>query len=645
MRLQLKLSLWLISIVILLGVLSAYAILVFQRRASIKQFEGMATALSVVIENALETSMAHDNPEEVKEILEHIKREPMIHNIGDIIHDIAVYSATGKVWSSTERAKIGTESDEVREVLRSAAPFIGKDWEAGKKEFRVLTPILSKPGCQGCHGSQRRTLGAVEVRLGTNILEENLRQNARIMLLVGSLTLLLILGMLGYLLRRVILDRLSNMTKSVQKISLGDYTEAIEDRRADELGFLACAFNDMRERINGYTRDLNEKIGELTLRLTNLNIFGETLSSAEDFTQVLTRLVETTKDLLFADTCSVYLVEENGKTLTLQSASGPGSGLEREVEIGEGFIGRVAKERKPISTYSPKVHPVSGAKEDSLNSVLAVPLVSKDRLIGVIEALRSLPRPFSEGDLSLLSTIASQVALAIDNHRLFKELKARKDLLGRLFERVISAQEEERKRIARELHDETGQALNALIIHLNSAEEALPVDLTEARKKLGELRSLTAHTLDEIHRLIYDLRPTLLDDLGLIPAIRWYTKSHLEPLDIKVHLEIIGLEKRLAPRIETALFRIVQEALTNIVKHANAKRVTVRLELKESVVITLIEDDGRGFDAAVPEGSPTLGLVGIKERVALLGGVFRIHSKPGKGTQLVIEIPLEAGGL
>jgi signal transduction histidine kinase len=229
---------------------------------------------------------------------------------------------------------------------------------------------------------------------------------------------------------------------------------------------------------------------------------------------------------------------------------------------------------------------------------------------------------------------------------LYRQLQEREEWRGQLLHKVISAQEDERRRIARELHDETSQTLSALVMSLEMGLSMLPPG--DARKRLGEAKSVAVRTLEELHRLILALRPSVLDDLGLLPAIRWYAERQLEPLGIAVRCEFSGLDRRLPPQMETALFRVVQEAITNIARHAEADSVLVQCALRDDQLSIEIEDDGKGFDPAsvehVGDGQRGLGLLGMRERVELLGGTMQIDSAPGKGTDLVVTVNLPAEG-
>jgi signal transduction histidine kinase len=218
-------------------------------------------------------------------------------------------------------------------------------------------------------------------------------------------------------------------------------------------------------------------------------------------------------------------------------------------------------------------------------------------------------------------------------------LREREEARSQLLRKVITAQEDERKRIARELHDETSQGLAVLAMGLEAAQEALR---SGKAARLEEVKALAVRTLEDVHRLILDLRPSVLDDLGLLSAIRWYAERTLESRGIAVRCEF-GELRRLPPEMETALFRICQETMSNVARHAQATAVLVQVGTEGGDVVIDIEDDGKGFDpegATRREGRRPWGLMGIRERAEILGGVARIESAPGQGTHVEVRIPI-----
>jgi PAS domain S-box-containing protein len=217
--------------------------------------------------------------------------------------------------------------------------------------------------------------------------------------------------------------------------------------------------------------------------------------------------------------------------------------------------------------------------------------------------------------------------------------------LQRLSAQLMNAQEAERKRISRELHDELGQALTAMRINIASLEsDLLPTLPAASAEALVETGRMADEMLDHVRELALAFRPTMLDELGLIPTLRWYTDRYARRLGIEVELEATGLEDRLPTQIETALYRVAQEALTNIARHAQARRVRMHLMRRGAKVVVTIQDDGVGFDlekrAGFDHPVSGAGLIGMRERIALLGGTLHLQSAPGRGARLSVVTPI-----
>jgi signal transduction histidine kinase len=261
---------------------------------------------------------------------------------------------------------------------------------------------------------------------------------------------------------------------------------------------------------------------------------------------------------------------------------------------------------------------------------LFVPLVVRGEPIGVVVAHDKQARDprFTQQDLRLAETFAARAAAAAD-----LSTRVARDAVAR----VVDAQELERRRLARELHDETGQALTSILLGLRAVEEA--GSAAEAREATARLREQVVETLHDVRRLAVELRPKALDDFGLVPALERLVETFSEQTGIPVELEAVLGDFRLPAPVETALYRIVQEALTNVIKHSRASRVSVLVTRKRDSVAAVIEDDGVGFSPGeVRDGG--LGLVGMRERIALLDGRLTVESEPERGTSLVAEVPV-----
>jgi signal transduction histidine kinase len=277
----------------------------------------------------------------------------------------------------------------------------------------------------------------------------------------------------------------------------------------------------------------------------------------------------------------------------------------------------------------------------------AVPLLTRSRVLGVLNLVSDDLASFHKQGLTLLSAIGHQLGVAVENALLWEELKQRDLLRGQLLEQAIAAQEDERKRIARELHDQTGQALSSLLLWLRALESEAngSAGVTVSPARVRELKAIVTDALDGVHNLALELRPSVLDDLGLVPALQRYVRTYQDRYTLAMDFQTVGLEGvRLPPAVETGLYRIIQEALTNVVQHANAACVSLLLETRAGAIVAVVEDDGRGFEAErLARGELAenwLGLSGMRERAELLGGRLTVESTPGAGTTVFVEVPL-----
>jgi signal transduction histidine kinase len=265
------------------------------------------------------------------------------------------------------------------------------------------------------------------------------------------------------------------------------------------------------------------------------------------------------------------------------------------------------------------------------------------QLAAALEAMRqALAHAFTD-----VSTLNAELERRVEDRTrelssLYAALQEHDERRGQLLRKVIAAQEEERKRLARELHDETSQQLTALAMQLEMLAPELRKPVNIAR--LDEARGLVSGMVDDLHRVIYDLRPSMLDDLGLLPAIRWFAERRLAPRGIAVRFEFPEAPLDLPPEARTAVYRVVQEALTNVERHAQAETVMVACSVGEDQLVIEVEDDGAGFDPEQMqqprETGQGLGLLGMRERLSLLGGTCEVESQPGQGTRVVVTLPI-----
>jgi len=368
-------------------------------------------------------------------------------------------------------------------------------------------------------------------------------------------------------------------------------------------------------------------------QLESLEEITAAMLSDIDPARLLHLIVERMSELIDARFVAI-LTQAGEGWLEIAAAHGEGEAdlVGHRLSIERSKSGRVFREGTPARVDSvlddPDADPELMRRVGARAGVWA-PLAIRGDPIGVIMALdRRQPDPrFGDADLRLAQRFAARAAVAVDLSRRVARATVN---------RIVAGQEQERRRLSRELHDETGQALTSILLGLKSIEETQGTE--RFATALAELREIVTVTLQDVRRLAVELRPKALDDFGLVPALERLTTGFAEQTGIETHLESRLGEGRLPSETETVLYRVVQEALTNIVKHAQAEHVSLVLQSKPGRVSAVIEDDGRGFSTE-EERDGGLGLVGMRERVALVGGRVEIESSSA-GTTIVVEVPV-----
>jgi signal transduction histidine kinase len=275
----------------------------------------------------------------------------------------------------------------------------------------------------------------------------------------------------------------------------------------------------------------------------------------------------------------------------------------------------------------------------------SVPLIAQDDTVGILNLLLPPGRSFSAEELHLLEAMGHEVAVAVQRARLFDHVREQEHTRRQLLQRLLVAQEEERRRIARDLHDHAGQMMTALIIQLAQlARRAESADGPMA-PSLRKLHDMAQQGLDELRKLVYELRPSILDDLGLGPAVRWYADVSVRAAGLRADVQVGEIGNRLPSDVETVAFRIVQEAVTNALRHAQAAHLEIRVDRRGDFLLVMVRDDGTGFDAGDPGPGTTLGLAGMRERAQLVGGTLQVLSVPGVGTTVLARLPLHEGSV
>jgi signal transduction histidine kinase len=399
----------------------------------------------------------------------------------------------------------------------------------------------------------------------------------------------------------------------------GDFTDEDEDLVTLLAAQAAVAVENAR---------LYESATAWSQQLESLNEVGAALVGELELEPLLDLIAGRLRELIGARLVAIALPSGNG--LRIAAADGAGSDqatvetLEHDSKTAH-VLERGRSERVDSLFEDPEVNQ-DVARRLGASTGLYVPLRARDRTIGVLIAHDKVGRDprFTSGDLRLAEQFALRASIAVDVSR-----RVARDSLRR----VVAGQEVERRRLARELHDETGQALTSILLGLRALEDA------NTGIDVDQLRELVVATLQDVRRLAVQLRPKALDDFGLVAALERLAQTFSESSGIRVELVARIGEDRLPTEVETTVYRLVQEALTNVVKHAEASAVSILLVRRDGIVTAVVEDDGSGFDPEAARAD-SLGLEGMRERVALHDGRLTLESAPGSGTTLRVEVPL-----
>jgi two-component system, NarL family, sensor kinase len=372
----------------------------------------------------------------------------------------------------------------------------------------------------------------------------------------------------------------------------------------------------------------------------------EILSAGLDLDGIAQGVADLITETTSTDVCFVHLLDQAGDRLQLRGATPPFDRLARRIElpIGEGISGWVAAHCQPVviadnKREDPRYRYIPELRGEEFTSMASVPMITRPGdLVGVLNVHTRDLREFSEADIELLESVAGLMAGAIENASLHSRLAEREEAMERFAEQIVLLQETERRRLAGEIHDGISQRIVSLSFHLSAAADAVGSDPAGAAQQIACAQELAAGALDETRNAIAGLRPPVLDDLGLAASLESLARSTPLP-----NVQVDTVSTVLPEHVETAVYRIAQEALQNVMKHASAAHVQLRLSVAAGAVLLDISDDGIGFDpATTPEraGPVGYGLPGMQQRAELLGGQLTADSTLGRGTVVRLRIPL-----
>ncbi len=392
--------------------------------------------------------------------------------------------------------------------------------------------------------------------------------------------------------------------------------------------------------------------------LLTLSRISAAVSGMTDLNAILDVALNAVLDAMKGNIGGILLIDDLTGTLSYRVYRGLSQQYveKMQLKLGEGIAGRVAQSGKAVLLEDISTDPRAAMRDlistEGLKAFISVPLRARDNVLGVLNVASREPHHFTKNDMHLLHAIGDQVGVAIEQSKLYEWLRKERENYRQLARYMLIAQEVERGRVARELHDETTQSLTGLSLNMKallSIANTHDYGDAEFKAKLEKCYEITHQLNSEINSIMKSLRPTALDSLGLVPAINQYAQTRLQSTEINVRIQHEGMEKRLPSEVEFALYRIFQGAISNIAWHSQARNVVISLRRIPNEVVMQIEDDGRGFDALKPievdESGRGRGLFSMKERASLIGGTCDIRSQPGQGTRITVKVPVYWSGV
>ncbi len=443
-----------------------------------------------------------------------------------------------------------------------------------------------------------------------------------------TVPLVLGLALFVWALRRHVLKPLWQIADAARRFGGGDLSVRLPAFGGWELREVSTTFNEMAAALQEQSAGLSATIAELRSNLEELEEVQALLATGAGIGEVLVRAAENLGTALRAAGVGIWRA----------GASEPEARWGSLLPSREAVALAIAR-----SSHHPCVlHAKSGP--DGGIAWAVTPARRDDQVLGAVGVVWDPPQPLDEGRRDLLVGLTGLVAVAMENVDLIRRLREEEESLQGLLRKTLTAQEEERRRIARELHDETSQVLSALMMNIDLLGSQVEVS-ESSHARIEALKALAEEAARNLDKMMLELRPALLDELGLIAALRWYVAQVGDLWGIPVEFEG-GYPARLPDAVEVAAFRIVQEAVSNCVRHSKATRIRVRVAADETSLHLEVNDDGVGFDVAAESArarsGEAVGLMGMRERAELAGGTLTVDSTIGAGTTVMADIPLLA---
>lgn len=616
----------------LIGVLaSSLLVEALQRQQLIELAESTSSRASDLIAVSLEHTML-DSGEMSNQVI-----QAMVGK--GIVQQIQLLDTQGVVKVSSNPNEVGLVLDRnvppCQDCHATGAPSRSKTViTTSSKGSRVLLtarPIHNQPECTQCHDPQIQVLGVAMLEAPLTELDNQVTASRDRIIVSGLITFIIMVSLLVVALRIFVTRPIGELAKGIVDVGRGNLDHPVRAQGNDELGDLAESFNWMRQQLQLARAETAERNRELGV----LYQVGTQVSASLELSRVFDAVAEGARQVLGADIGWGGLSDPEQSRVSLKAYSGTRTAILKGMSIP---ISMNLGENSPVlnvpdlGSNSPFARATELAEQEGIVSVLGVPLRRGERVLGMVGVMTRERRCFSSADVQLLSRLAAQVVVALENARLYEQVRYLTIL-------------EERDRLAREMHDELSQALGYLNLKTAlTAEQLAHGQIPEAQNGLLELDRVIQEAYTNVHEAIFSLRTTIPFRARLDNLLREYLAEYQAHFGIRVQLMLDGETPTDFPEEATVqIVRIVQEALTNVRKHARAKNVTVRFDHAQADGGTrlTIQDDGRGFDPSTVAGKNgrAFGLDIMRERTRDIGGTLELDSQPGRGTRIVVRVP------
>jgi two-component system, NarL family, nitrate/nitrite sensor histidine kinase NarX len=634
--------------------LAAYIQFVDQRQLMLENLERVSLSVGDGVEASLARAMLSRNNVELADVARNLGR-------GTTIRNLMILDMQGNVRIASHPTDVGTKlplSDPTCQachqttIADSSHSFVLTTAD-GARVFRDVTPIRNQVACQVCHGSAGKANGVLVVDLPYDAVEANLWADLRQNVLLALAAIALVTAAINILLSRIVVSRLESFGEALLCFARGDYSARVHIPGGDEIGDLGRMVNVMAERLGEKGR-LEEQVAHTAKELELKSARLETLcrvalesSRSLDVDRVIYVGLENALAVMEMQAGEIYLFDAPANSLRLRGTLGthPSFALQEAVITkGECFCGRVAALDQAsaiadLDRDNRVTRPMCRAH--GYRAVAAVPLKARGRALGVL-VLHSEPRrdvPLDE--IALLSALGDQLGVAIDNALLYADMESRVQELSRKVQHL--AVMEERVRLGREMHDGLAQALSLLNLKLRRAQSVHTGPVAIA---LSEMQEIVDATYEDVRQAIGDLRMPITPDAGIVGTLANYAEGFAIRYELQgqVMVGAGAADVRCSPDVQIQAIRIVQEALANVRRHAQATHLDIRFDCSDGILRIEIQDDGKGFDrhpAEAPQGH--FGLSIMRERAASCLGDVQIRSDPGEGTTITLSVPVEAG--